>query len=112
MFPVCHPRRRSGIQGLFFFLRGSAPTRRGSFDYAQDRLFCFGKRTQNHWRPGVALRVSWPQSRLLGLPSTSGALRLTLRMKDYHSRLSVPPPVRPERNGVESKGAQTVLAPK
>ena len=75
MFPVCHPRPRSGIQGLFFFLRGSAPTRRGSFDfrrvapYAQDE------------------RIITP-------------------------RLSVPPPVRPERNGVESKGAQTVLAPK
>ncbi len=24
------------------------------------RSFCFGKRTQNHWRPGVALRVSLP----------------------------------------------------
>ena len=31
------------------------------------RSFCFGKRTQNHWRPGVALRVPLPQSRLLGL---------------------------------------------
>ncbi len=31
------------------------------------RSFCFGKRTQNYWRPGVALRVPLPQSRLLGL---------------------------------------------
>ena len=31
------------------------------------RSFCFGKRTQNHGRPGVALRVPAPQSRLLGL---------------------------------------------
>ncbi len=31
------------------------------------RSFCFGKRTQNHWRPCVALRVPLPQSRLLGL---------------------------------------------
>ena len=31
------------------------------------RSFCFGKRTQNHWRPGVALRVPLPQSRLFGL---------------------------------------------
>ena len=31
------------------------------------RSFCFGKRTQNHWRPGVALRVPLPQSRSLGL---------------------------------------------
>ncbi len=31
------------------------------------KSFCFGKRTQNHWRPGVALRVPLPQSRLLGL---------------------------------------------
>ena len=38
------------------FLRGFVPARRGSFDSAQDRLFCFGKRTQNHWRPGVAPR--------------------------------------------------------
>ena len=50
-----------------FFMWGFAPTRRGSFDYAQDRSFCFGKRTQNHWRPGVTLRVPLPQSRLLGL---------------------------------------------
>ena len=27
------------------------------------RSFCFGKRTQNHWRPGVALRVPLPRSR-------------------------------------------------
>ena len=27
------------------------------------RSFCFGKRTQNHGRPGVALRVPLPQSR-------------------------------------------------
>ena len=25
---------------------------------AQDRLFCFGKRTQNHWRPETAFAVS------------------------------------------------------
>ena len=31
------------------------------------RSFCFGKRTQNHGRPGVALRVPLPQSRRLGL---------------------------------------------
>ena len=31
------------------------------------KFFCFGKRTQNHWRPGVSLRVPWPQSRLRGL---------------------------------------------
>ena len=31
------------------------------------RSFCFGKRTQNHWRPGVAPRVPLPQSRFLGL---------------------------------------------
>ena len=27
------------------------------------RSFCFGKRTQNHGRPGAALRVPLPQSR-------------------------------------------------
>ena len=27
------------------------------------RSFCFGKRTQNHWRPCVALRVPLPRSR-------------------------------------------------
>ena len=32
---------------------------------AQDRLFCFGKRTQNHGRPGAALRVPLPQSRMV-----------------------------------------------
>ena len=31
------------------------------------RFFCFGKRTQNHWRPGVALRVPVPRSLLCGL---------------------------------------------
>ena len=31
------------------------------------RSFCFGKRTQNHWRPGVALRGPLPWSRRFGL---------------------------------------------
>ena len=31
------------------------------------RSFCFGKRTQNHSRPGVALRVPVPRSRWCGL---------------------------------------------
>ena len=51
---------------------GVAPTRRGSFALLADegrnacgvdRLFCFGKRTQNHGRPGAALRVPLPRSR-------------------------------------------------
>ena len=53
---VCHPRLDRGSRVFTFFLRGFDPARRGSFDSAQDRLFCFGKRTQNHWRPGVAPR--------------------------------------------------------
>ncbi len=32
--PLCHARPRSGIQGLWFFVRGFAPARRGSFDFA------------------------------------------------------------------------------
>ena len=63
---------RKGLRGFGPARRGEAmwgvaPTRRGSFDYAQDRLFCFGKRTQNHGRPGVALWVPLPQSRRFGL---------------------------------------------
>ena len=45
----CHPRQLlSGIQGLVFFHAGFRPR--------TTRSFCFGKRTQNHWRPGVAPR--------------------------------------------------------
>ena len=36
---------------------------RAGFRPRTPRSFCFGKRTQNHWRPGVALRVPLPQSR-------------------------------------------------
>ena len=53
-----------GIRGV------SAPHAEGGnagFRPRTPRSFCFGKRTQNHWRPGVALRVPLPQSRLLGL---------------------------------------------
>ena len=63
----CHPRLDRGSSVFGFFMRGFAPARRGSFGYAQDRLFCFGKRTQNHWRPGVALRVPVPRSLLFWL---------------------------------------------
>ena len=52
-------------------LRGFAPTRRGNslagFRPRTSRSFCFGKRTQNHSRPGVAQGVPLPQSRWLGL---------------------------------------------
>ena len=37
--------------------------RNAGFRPRTTRSFCFGKRTQNHWRPGVALRVPLPQSR-------------------------------------------------
>ena len=48
------------------------------------RSFCFGKRTQNHWRPGVALRVPLPRSRLLGLRNSlrSDSPRPPTRFRD------------------------------
>ena len=49
-----HKRAFTGV-----YLRGFGPARRGSF--------CFGKRTQNHGRPGVALGGPLPRSRRLGL---------------------------------------------
>ena len=79
---------------------------------AQDRLFCFGKRTQNHLRPGVALRVPLPRPRLFGLPSTSGALRLTLRMNGLSLPVHASLPFVLSVASAKSKGAQTVLAPK
>ena len=82
-----------------------------SLRYAQDRLFCFGKRTQNHWRPGVALRVPLPRPRLFGLPSTSGALRLTLRMNGLSLPVHASLPFVLSVALAKSKGAQTVLAP-
>ena len=54
-------RRKRGACGV------SAPHDEVLSTFAQDRLFCFGKRTQNHGRPGVALRGPLPRSRLLGL---------------------------------------------
>ena len=51
------------------------------------RSFCFGKRTQNHWRPGVALRVPLPQSRLLGL-------RNSLRSDSPHPQIDFAGPGR------------------
>ena len=41
-------------------LRGFAPAR-----FLRSRSFCFGKRIQNHGRPGAALRVPLPQSRMV-----------------------------------------------
>ena len=94
-------------------MRGFAPARRGSFDSAQDRLFCYGKRTQSHWRPGVA-----PMGAFAPVPIAWASFDFR-RVAPYAQderiitpRSSVPPPARPERNGVESKGAQTVLAAK
>ncbi len=54
----CHARldRASRVLGLH-----------AGFRPRTTRSFCFGKRTQNHWRPGVALRVPLPRSLLLGL---------------------------------------------
>ena len=49
-------RRRKGFAGLLAGFRPRTP-----------RSFCFGKRTQNHGRPGVALRGPLPRSRRLGL---------------------------------------------
>ena len=77
------PDRES--RGFAVFMRGFAPTRRGSFDPSTSsglRTGSFvsakGPKTigARAWPHGVPL----PQSRFLGLPSTSGALRLTLRM--------------------------------
>ena len=52
-------------------LRGFVPARRENFLVGfrphTTRSFCFGKRSQNHSRPGVARRVPLPQSRLFGL---------------------------------------------
>ena len=76
MFPMCYPRqykldprlKMSGTDpGSFLFPAGFRPRTTRFLRQAQDRLFCFCKRTQNHWRPCVALRVPLPQSRLLGL---------------------------------------------
>ena len=44
-----------------------AEGRNAGFRPRTARSFCFGKRTQNHWRPCVALRVPLPRSRRLGL---------------------------------------------
>ena len=50
------PRTTRGEGGIFAWLRPRAT-----------RSFCFGKRTQNHGRPSVALRVPLPRSRRFGL---------------------------------------------
>ena len=78
------PARRGG------FLRGFGPARRGGEGFAgcrprTARSFCFGKRTQNHGRPGVALRVPLPQSRFLGLRNSlrSNSPRLPIRIRDW-----------------------------
>ena len=48
------------------------------------RSFCFGKRTQNHGRPGVALRGALPQCRSLGLRNSlrSDSPRPPIRFRD------------------------------
>ena len=49
-----------GSSVFAFLMRGFAPARRGEerggFALRTTRPFCFGKRTQNHWRPGAAPR--------------------------------------------------------
>ena len=70
-------------------MRGFGPARReGGFAGVRPRTtrsFCFGKRTQNHWRPGAALRVPLPQSRLLGLRNSlrSNSPRPQLGFRDW-----------------------------
>ena len=66
------------------------------------RSFCFGKRTQNHGRPGVALRVPLPQSRLLGL-------RNSLRSNSPRPHIEFgtgaqPRPQAPEGGAMRSRG--------
>ena len=64
-------RRPSFIIHAFLYLSrsldGTFKGEDAGFRPRTARSFCFGKRTQNHWRPGVALRVPLPQSRSLGL---------------------------------------------
>ena len=95
---------------LLFFMRGFAPTRRGSFDKLRTGSFVSAKGPKTigarAWPHGVPL----PQSRLLGLPSTSGALRLTLRMNGLSLPVHASLPFVLSVALAKSKGAQTVLA--
>ena len=61
------------------------------------RSFCFGKRTQNHGRPGVALRVPLPRSRRLGLRNSlrSDSPRPTNRVRDWGAATPAGPEVAP-----------------
>ncbi len=70
-------------------MRGFGPARRGEgmlagFRPRTPRSFCFGKRTQNHGRPGGALRVPLPRSRRLGLRNSlrSDSPRPPTRFRD------------------------------
>ena len=55
----------------FSFVEKKGPKPLAGFRPRTTRSFCFGKRTQDHWRPGKTLRVPLPRSRLRGLRNSS-----------------------------------------
>ena len=80
------------------------------------RSFCFGKRTQNHWRPGVALRVPAPRSRWCGLRNSLRFLRLRSQETYAQGERIIPPPfvLSPStalRTGVAERSRRTLRVP-
>ena len=92
-------------------MRGFAPARRGSFDRLRTGSFVSARGPKTIGARAWPQRVPLPQSRLLGLPSTSGALRLTLRMNGLSLPAHAFLPFVLSVALAKSKGAQTVLAP-
>ena len=92
-------------------MQGFAPARRGSFDRLRTGSFVSAKGPKTIGARAWPQRVPLPQSRLRGLPSTSGALRLTLRMNGLSLPAHAFLPFVLSVALAKSKGAQTVLAP-